>query len=1348
MNPSSHFPFPAFLRLCLIVLALALGSCGSDNNQQAAPTTPTTPTPGGNGNAADPVFKPGNNEAAIYYYRPDGDYTGWVLHLWNDSTCDAHAGEDTTWPNGPAVTGTDPKYGAYWKLDLKEDYGSCAYFIIHKGEDKDPNANDQRLDLGATSNPNRWVFAISAVGLFNAPTDPTVRPPSVLRAEGHWVTSDSIIWNTTEAINQLGDVRLHYSPDASLRTVAAIEANPASQQARLSRASGQAPAAVSVRAPQLTSLPRFTLSQTDAAKAKDIVRNQLVLAAHGSDGKVLRATQLQAAKVLDDLYTTGLNDADEQALGVVYSNGNVSVSVWAPTATAMSLKVYNADKSAAATHAMTRNDNTGIWSYSGTEADLDEKFYRFQPTVYHGVSDAIENYETTDPYSLSLSANGDYSQFVNLDADSTKPSGWDAHTVPAIEAPEDIAIYEAHVRDFSIRDSSVEQANRGKYLAFTDSDSAPVLHLVELQEAGMNTFHILPTYDITTVNENAGEQINLTNTIAELCAVRTTASECSDSNLQSMTIEEVLEAYAADASGSDTRIPALVQHVRGLDGFNWGYDPEHYFAPEGSYASDPDGSARIIENRQMIMALHALGYRVAADVVYNHTSTSGIHMNAILDRIVPGYYHRRDESDGSVEAVSCCEDTATEHRMFEKLMIDALVVWTRDYKIDAFRFDIMGFSPKTSMLEARRVVQEIDPDNYFYGEGWNTGGSAGGNRIFVQATQDNLAGTQIGTFNDRWRDPLRGSGLFNASPRMGDIDIIRLGMAGTLRGFELEDNSGDIKKGEAFPRASYADDPADIINYVSKHDNPTLWDQLQRTLDSDISNADRARIFRIASALPFMAQGVPFLQLGGDLMRSKSQDRNSYDAGDWYNLVDFTQMTNNWNVGLPLAQDNQNDGNCGWSCIRGLVANTNISPSSADIGLSSDVFQEFLKIRTDSPLFRLRTKQDVLDRIGFHNTGLMQQPGVIVMSIDDGVYDDVSDDLDDVDSNFDAIVVFVNGSADESSVTVKTADGFELHDDQKSSADMTVLSASFAAGTGEGTFTVPARTMAVFVKKQGSSRGAGLKPIPGAVEAKYTEALKIVNTSANDAKSNLDYNKRRGLYIGLLSTTAGTTTIRLQTDDSAHDLGFSDIGEGTGSESLSSGMGGAIAFTSKRGTYRVVLDISEDTPSLTVTLSQEIFDCSEITLADDSSTPPFTMYPDESDDMLYVRGNHSDWGTSSPFVLKYKGQNRYQAVATFNATGSVSANPEGILAVQFKLASSDGGWQTQMYARQSSGGIDTSPLSVGQTYDVEFNNAALDNNSVGLEAGSKYSFLLTFNEANPSGGSNDVVGSLLIQACE
>ena len=586
-------------------------------------------------------------------------------------------------------------------------------------------------------------------------------------------------------------------------------------------------------------------------------------------------------------------------------------------------------------------------------------------------------------------------------------------------------------------------------------------------------------FDIATVDEDPEKRVELGDTVAKLCGLNASAAVCDD-GVDGSTIREVLEGY--DPTSSDAQ--ALMNDLRMYDSFNWGYDPFHYTTPEGSYATDAQGTVRIAEYRTLIMKLHEMGYRVVMDVVYNHTNSAGTDDKSVLDKIVPGYYQRLN-AEGNIETSTCCSNTATENIMMGKLMTDSLVTWAKEYKIDGFRFDLMGHQPKDLMVDSLEAVKAVDADTYFYGEGWNFGEVAN-DALFVQATQANMAGTEIGTFSDRLRDAVRGGGPFDGGDALRanqgfatagiwnemqtdedasvaklrkDGDIIRLGMAGNLANFVLLDEAGNTKRGQDVDyngqQAGYTVDPQENISYVSKHDNQTLWDNNMYKAATDATSAQRAQMQILALSTNMLGQGIPFIHMGSELLRSKSMQRDSYDSGDWYNTINYDMSSNNWNVGLPREDKDGSN----WSLIQDIIDDANANPTAEDIAWTDARFKELLKIRTSSPLFSLATEAEVKGRVDFRNTGTDSVTGVIVMSIDDGTSSGA-----DLDPAVDAIVAVINATNEEQVIPVTGATGFALH------SALAEGTASFA----DGEFTVPALTTAVFVQAQGNAQGAGL----------------------------------------------------------------------------------------------------------------------------------------------------------------------------------------------------------------------------------------------------------------------------------
>lgn len=1262
-----------------------------------------------------PVITAGENQLVIFYNRPDASYTGWILHLWNNESCDSYADfasdAGTDWATGQPQTGIDPTYGAYWLINLKAGFADCANFIVHKGDEKDLGSGDKIADLSG----DRMIWTLS--GFSDLFAQATLLPTGVFITDtaAHWVNENTVFW---QSVSNVAKVRIYSSAtnDLNFDGESGISGDNFLEYLP---ASGSDNPADTLSMPRYQDLAAFTSSNASATKAKEMLKGKLLAIAYANDNSIVAATYVQSPRILDALYVDADNDANEADLGIIYDADSIVAKLWAPTAQQVILNIYDSSKNLQSANVMTFDSNTGIWQFTSPNT-VDRLFYRYELTVYHPQNQIIETIEATDPYSFSLSTNGEYSQFVNLNDIDLKPVGWDEQIIPEIENVEDAVIYEGHIRDFSIRDESTSVVNRGKYLAFTEETSAPVMHLKSLVDAGLTHFQILPANDIASINEDISTRVNINNTVGELCAINSSAPVCGVEN-SNASITSVLASY--DPASENAQ--ALVQSMRGLDSFNWGYDPKHYSTPDGSYASNSDGTSRIVEMRAMLQALHGMGLRVVLDVVYNHTNSSGLNENSVLDKVVPGYYHRRDLTSGNVENATCCQDTAPEHKMMHKLMQDSLITWTQAYKFDGYRFDIMSNNSTQSILAARTAVQAIDPDNYFYGEGWTRN-----DRGYVQANQDNMSGSQVGTFNDRPRDIIRSASLFKASGSLNDQDIIRLGLAGTLADYQLQDKNSNIKSGRSFSKPSYAKDPADIINYVSKHDNETLWDQLQYGIESNVSVANRVRIQNIAGTLPLISQGIPFFQLGGDLLRSKSMDRNTFDAGDWFNYVDFTKNTNNWNVGLPLAQDNQGK----WSAIGELITNSETAVIANEIDFSSEIFKEFLKIRSSSKLFRLNTSQDIMSRIGFHNTGSSQTQGIIVMSIDDGI------GLTDLDSAFDAIVVVVNGTNSEQTQSILTASGFELHSVQKTSADASVQTALFVESNGSGTFTVPALTTAVFVKPQGANQGQGIA-VDATLNAPDIAPFGDTDVYLRGTMNNWGDNgltnaelftfEGSGIYMLDFTLAAGTHTFKIASSDwQALNLGFADINftsdsiVGTADES-----GNIVITVATPGNYNFVVDATNSTPSITIISKNTTIDCAALT--DSTDAIPFNI---TGGGQLFVRGDHSAWNAQEQFRLHYKGNNQYQAVADFDGE------------MQFKLASDDGSWVTQLWAQENdSNDIEGASLALGVTYPVAYSDAGASNNQTILAAGS-YSFLLTLDSANPAQGFN--IGSLVIQQCQ
>ena len=777
--------------------------------------------------------------------------------------------------------------------------------------------------------------------------------------------------------------------------------------------------------------PLLSLVDVDAARLAELARGQVLIAGEDAQGRVQQATGLQIAGLLDDLYGAA---AAAPALGAQLRDGTSRWRLWAPTARSVFVCDYaDARAPSAAMLSMQREANTGIWTLSQPR-DARGRYYLYLVDVFVPGVGVVRN-RVSDPYSRSLSADSRRSYVADLDDPALAPSGWKSKPAPTLAAPTDMSIYELHVRDFSATDDSVPRAHRGKYLAFTDADSNGMRHLRALAAAGLTDVHLLPVFDFASVPER-----------------------------------DCLTPGIVQPSAGDSDIPqAHVARVAARDCFNWGYDPYHFNAPEGSYASDADdGAVRIREFRAMVQALHDAGLRVGMDVVYNHTSAAGQDANSVLDRIVPGYYHRLD-AKGAVENSTCCSNTATENAMMARLMIDSAEGWVRDYGIDSFRFDLMGHQPRAAM---ERLQQRVDHAARHHveliGEGWNFGEVADGRR-FVQASQLSLAGSGIASFSDRARDAIRGGsamdsgkalqdhvGYVNGGPSFRAADLVRVGLAGTLRDYEFTGADGLLQKLSQFQYgggqpAGFAAQPSEVVNYVENHDNQTLWDIDAWRLPPETSSAERARVQLLAAALVAFSQGIAYWHAGVDLLRSKSLDRNSFDSGDWFNRLDFGYRSNHFGSGLPPRGDNGVD----WEAMRPLLTNPALRATPEDIAFMRDNFRDLLRIRSSSTLFRLRTAAEVQARLSFENVGPDQVPAVI---------DGHLDGKDLPGANFKEILYLVNVSAQSQSLLLPSQANkhWQLHPVQRApaGADPRARAATFSDA---GVFEVPPRTAVVWV---------------------------------------------------------------------------------------------------------------------------------------------------------------------------------------------------------------------------------------------------------------------------------------------
>ncbi|MBW3732836.1 pullulanase-type alpha-1,6-glucosidase [Aeromonas dhakensis] len=1267
-----------------------------------------------------------------------GPFANYSLHLWNNDACNATAesGLNAGWDDKANTPAAVDGFGPSWVVPLSKVEG-CINFIARNGDLANLTGSDMKVVF--SDHPDRTVAIVAGKNeIFGSRAEAFTAAFGVAGASAHLIDGNTLIW---QGGKDKPHVRLYYTDSGTIKANAEgvfdfpyITLTPTSLTAEQQ-----------AKYPHLKDAAAFALPA--GKDLKPLLKGELVAIGTDAEGILQGATLVQSAGALDALYSEA---ATKLTYGAVVEGGNVTFRLWAPTARSVKLALFDEQHKSLGERTMTLDEASGSWSVQGG-SELVGKFYRYDIQVYHPVSRKLESYQVTDPYSLSLAMNSEFSQVVDLNDPALKPEGWDSLKAPhSQQNPADITIYEAHVRDLTGNDDSTPAEHRGKFLGLTDTDTAPVKHLQALAKSGVSHLHLLPVFDIATVNEDPAKVANIGDDFGKLCQVNPEvqnskfAGYCSSGQ----TIEAVLGDLQGGDSKENPQVQELYGYLRGVDSFNWGYDPYHYTTPEGSYATNAEGSQRILEFREMVKAIKQnIGMNVVMDVVYNHTNEAGLGPKSVLDKIVPWYYQRLNPETGSVENSTCCSNTAPEHAMFAKLMDDSLVTWARDYKIDAFRFDLMGHHPKDQMVQALAAVKQVNPEMYFYGEGWNFG-EVQDDKRFVQATQKHLAGTGIGSFSDRLRDAVRGGSPFDGgdtirktqgfgngalvdanemdgvdrATALHQSDLVRLGMAGNLKEFILTDKDGMPKKGSDIDYngqpAGYAQDPTEIQNYVDKHDNQTLFDNL---IYKAPQGADLVRMQGVSLATAMLGQGIPFTHAGVELLRSKSMERDSYDSGDWYNRVDYTLADNNFNKGLP-RKDKDGDN---YPLIE-QVLGKHVKPSGADMATMVGFYQELAELRQSSRLLRLGSGAEVIKRVDFRNTGPDQVPGLIVMTVDDGINAGA-----DLDPAIDGLVVMINATNAPQSIS-------NFRDGNDQPIDLASLQLSPAHHGGEsiardaavngGTLTLGAWSAAVFVKPQSGTQGSGL-PVgkktdlstvpPFGDTAVYLKGFldEWGNTNQMTFTSNFMYE----FTTEVSSDKLGTTNVKIA-DASWGPLNYGSCNAGdklvvgTPLTLCKGGDTGNIGLDlAKAGSYKFVFTaMNKDKPTLSVSFTEPVQSCKVL---DTVAGNPLGYN-------LFVKGELSGWNAQPQYQLSYKGMDGDLAIyqAAFNYTGST----------EFKVANED--WSKEYLL--NGGGA----LKAETGYPFAFSQAGSANNSITLPQG-LWSVLV---KVDPAGAK---AGTAVIQEC-
>lgn len=521
---------------------------------------------------------------------------------------------------------------------------------------------------------------------------------------------------------------------------------------------------------------------------------------------------------------------DGDDLGVTYKAEKSTFKLWAPTATKVTLRLYadSTDPKAAQTDAVTleKSGKKGVWTFA-VDKDLKDYAYDYELTFADGTVNT-----SADPYATAAVANGERSVVL-----SGKEKGDAGKRMASFSKPTDAIITEANVRDMTINpNSGVSEANRGKYLGFVEEGTtvdgkqgAASTGIDYLKSLGVTHVQIMPVYDYGSVDETGDL------------------------------------SYGAQ--------------------YNWGYDPENYNVPEGSYSSDPsDPSARVKEMKQMVSGLHKNGLYVVMDVVYNHVYNASEHA---FNKTVPGYYFRYDANGNLTNGSGCGNDVASERAMARKHIVDSVKYWATEYNVDGFRFDLMGLIDQTTMNQVRAALDEIDPSILVIGEGWDMT-DAIGNQETTQPNASKVKG--VAFFNDSLRDAIKGSVFSDEDTGFiaGKADkenLIATNVLGCNNKREGIDENGHCNNGTADTNYGGADQ---VVQYVEIHDNLTLYDKLVKSAPNDSEETRLARA-KLADSLILLSQGIADMQFGQEFLRTKGGNGNSYNAGDAVNAIDWNR---------------------------------------------------------------------------------------------------------------------------------------------------------------------------------------------------------------------------------------------------------------------------------------------------------------------------------------------------------------------------------------------------------------------------------------------------------------------------
>ena len=516
-------------------------------------------------------------------------------------------------------------------------------------------------------------------------------------------------------------------------------------------------------------------------------------------------------------------------LGAIYYKEKTKFILWAPTADEVKVVLYGNDGydyscDAKKVYSMNKGIK-GTWNLE-LEGDFNGEYYNYLVNIEGKVNEVV------DPYAKAVGVNGNRGMVIDLE--TTNPDGWDKDKKPKLESATDAIIYEAHIRDLSIDNTSgIENEYKGKFKALTIEDSCipntKIKTVVNhIKDMGFTHIHLLPSFDYGSVDETKLDEPQ----------------------------------------------------------FNWGYDPKNYNVPEGSYSTNPYlGHVRIREFKEMVKSLHEAGIRVVMDVVYNHT----YDLDSCLNKAVPGYYYRQDEEGNYSDASACGNETASDRYMFRKYMIDSIIYWAKEYHIDGFRFDLMGIHDIETMKLIREELNKIDPTIIVYGEGWIGGPSPLKEEdAALKKNMYKFDNLQVAAFSDDCRDGVKGHVFYEeqagfVNGKDGLEETIKFSVVASTP------HNGVNKTSVLYSEEFWANEPYQTITYASAHDNYTLWDKLQ-IVSPEASEEELVKMNKLIAGIILTSQGISFIHAGEEIARTKVDENgklieNSFNSSDKVNKI-------------------------------------------------------------------------------------------------------------------------------------------------------------------------------------------------------------------------------------------------------------------------------------------------------------------------------------------------------------------------------------------------------------------------------------------------------------------------------